>query len=156
MKLFYILNATKGHYFAWVRQKGQTWFKWNDETGTEVTWNEVQKRQAYILIWEMIDEENPELTCEKRASTDDKEGTFKSKIHDTLQKANKLRRRKWSLTTSGKRRRHALERTILNDLPKGDSSRPDKKQKKESREEESTKPTVKTGKRLREESKKKS
>ena len=44
-----------GHYTAYFRQ-GEKWTQWNDENSEEITWEEVQSKEAYILIWEKMEE----------------------------------------------------------------------------------------------------
>ena len=48
-------TTKEGHYTAYVRE-GDYWTQWNDETSANISWEEVQAKQAYILIWEKIEE----------------------------------------------------------------------------------------------------
>ena len=44
-----------GHYLAYVRE-GNAWTKWDDDTSSIIPWKKVQRKQAYILIWEKTEE----------------------------------------------------------------------------------------------------
>ena len=44
---------------AYVRD-GEKWTEWSDENSNEIRWEEVQKKQAYILIWEKIENASSE------------------------------------------------------------------------------------------------
>ena len=50
------VNADSGHYAAYAVD-GNQWFEWNDELGKPVTWETVEKAEAYILFWEKKYEE---------------------------------------------------------------------------------------------------
>ena len=49
-------NAGNGHYATYALD-GNQWFEWNDELGKPVTWETVEKAEAYILFWERKYEE---------------------------------------------------------------------------------------------------
>ena len=54
------VSAGNGHYATYALD-GNQWFEWNDELGKPVTWETVQKAEAYILFWERKYEEGAQL-----------------------------------------------------------------------------------------------
>ena len=76
-------NTGNGHYVAYVRE-GDQWKMWSDDVGEPVTWETVEKSEAYIMIWERIEREddwshmtteieeqsNPTSSVSKRRRTD--------------------------------------------------------------------------------------
>ena len=54
------VSAGNGHYATYALD-GNQWFEWNDEVGKPVTWETVQKAEAYILFWERKYEEGAQL-----------------------------------------------------------------------------------------------
>ena len=52
-------TAENGHYVAYVREENQ-WTEWSDDIGCPVTWETVEKSEAYIFFWERIEVEGAE------------------------------------------------------------------------------------------------
>ena len=53
-------SAGNGHYATYALD-GNQWYEWNDEVGKPVTWETVQKAEAYILFWERKFEEGAQV-----------------------------------------------------------------------------------------------
>ena len=49
--------TNEGHYIAYTLEEDR-WTEWNDEYSRRIKWEEVKNKQAYLLFWEGIDEEN--------------------------------------------------------------------------------------------------
>ena len=74
-------TTKEGHYKDYVRE-GEKWTEWNDENSNDIPWEEVQKKQAYILICEKI-----EIACSEKCSVNkivEKESTSTKENDDAI------------------------------------------------------------------------
>ena len=88
----------KGHYVAYVRE-GNQWTKWDDENSKPVLWNEVEKQQAYILLWERVEDNDYTSNLENevaewmKADVIDEDGTMSdmtdSELTEGIEEENK-------------------------------------------------------------------
>ena len=122
-----------GHYTAYVRE-GEKWTQWNDENSEEITWEEVQSKEAYILIWEKMEErsKNEEETwsekCEEEETAEYKNTQKKQQV---LQESTEM-----DVELKGKKRRRETNKKLMSNerTSGGDEKSAKRKRLKETEE----------------------